>query len=91
MGNTINKREINASLKARLIPVFVCITGVVLTCLLFVLTNLFTANIVDEEYEAIPNNTTKVLTEGAADLKNTIEFIAALLNSQPQENRRYFA
>ncbi|HRQ61666.1 MAG TPA: hypothetical protein PLO23_09195, partial [Alphaproteobacteria bacterium] len=70
-------------LKAGLVPLAVCVMGVVLTSLLFILTNIFTSEIIKEEYEAIPNHTTEVLTEGAKELRNTIEFTAALIASQP--------
>lgn len=74
--------ETHSNLKSGLIPVAVGVIGIVLTALLFILTNIFTAGIIDEEYEAIPDNTTKILIEGSADLKNTIEFTAAFLNTQ---------
>jgi PAS domain S-box-containing protein len=86
-----NRADTLLQIKTGLVPVAVCVMGIALTCLLFVLTNIFTAGIITEEYETIPANTSKVLAEGASSLKNTIDFTASLLDTQAPQTGAVFS
>ncbi|MCD8562580.1 MAG: PAS domain-containing sensor histidine kinase [Alphaproteobacteria bacterium] len=85
-----NHTETSSS-RSGLLPIAVCVSGVILSSLLFVLTSMFTAGIVSEEYEAIPANTSEVLAEGSSSLKQTVDFTASLIDTQNLLNSALFS